>query len=46
MFIGSARIDENGRISGGRAGDQTGVEVAIEDYYKHSKGWRAFRAKA
>ena len=45
MFIGSARIDENGRISGGRAGDQTGVEVAIEDYYKHSKGWRAFRAK-
>lgn len=45
MFIGSARIDENGRISGGRAGDQTGAEVAIEDYYKHSKGWRAFRAK-
>ena len=45
MFIGSARIDENGRISGGRAGDQTGAEVAIEDYYKSSKGWRAFRAK-
>lgn len=45
MIIGSARIDENGRITGGRAGDQTGAEVATEDYYKASKSWRAFRAK-
>lgn len=26
--IGSARIDENGRARGGKAGDQTGKEVA------------------
>ena len=26
VLIGSARIDENGRIKGGKAGDQTGKE--------------------
>lgn len=41
--IGSARIDENGRITGGKAGDQTGNEVGTQAWYKHSKGWRAFR---
>lgn len=43
--IGNARIDENGRVSGGQAGDQTGLEVAIEPWYLHSKGWVIIRAK-
>lgn len=28
--VGSARIDENGKVKGGQPGDQTGFEVAIE----------------
>lgn len=43
--VGSARIDENGKAHGGRAGDQTGKEVSTQSYYVHSKGWRVFRAK-
>lgn len=43
--IGSARIDENGKAKGGKAGDQTGREVSTQDWYKHNKGWRVFRAK-
>ena len=43
--IGSARIDENGRAHGGKAGDQTGKEVSTQNWYLHSKGWRVFRAK-
>lgn len=43
--IGSARIDERGKISGGKAGDQTGNEVSTQNWYKHSKGWRVLRAK-
>ena len=43
--VGSARIDENGNISGGRAGDQTGREVAEESYYSHKLGWYMLRAK-
>lgn len=43
--VGSARIDENGNISGGRAGDQTKREVATEPYYNHPKGWYMLRAK-
>lgn len=43
--IGSARIDENGRAVGGRAGDQTGKEVSTQDWYLHSKGWVTIRAK-
>ena len=35
--IGHASIDENGRISGGKAGDQTGKEVCIRDWY--NKPW-------
>ena len=41
--FGSARIDERGKISGGKAGDQTGKEVSTQDYYVHSKGWRVLR---
>ena len=44
--IGSARIDENGRITGGKAGDQTGNEVGTQSWYKHSKGWRVLRPKS
>lgn len=43
--IGSASIDERGKISGGAAGDQTGREVYIRDYYLHKKGWVCLRAK-
>lgn len=43
--IGSARIDERGKTTGGKAGDQTGIEVSTQSWYKHSKGWRTFRAR-
>ena len=43
--IGSARIDENGKAHGGKAGDQTGREVSTQNWYLNSKGWRVFRAK-
>lgn len=43
--IGSARIDENGHATGGKAGDQTGKEVSTQNWYMHQKGWRVFRAK-
>lgn len=52
IIIGSARIDENGNIYGGKTGDQkqkaspdyTG-EVSLESWYKHPLGWYVFRAK-
>lgn len=44
VIIGSARTDENGNICGGKAGDQNGKEVSIQEYYPHSKGWRVIRA--
>ena len=43
--IGSARINEFGEISGGKAGDQTGKECMIEDWYLHKDGWVIIRAK-
>ena len=42
--IGSARIDEHGKATGGAAGDQTGKEVSTQDWYLHSKGWTIIRA--
>ena len=45
VYIGSARIDERGKISGGAAGDQTGKEVSYQTWYLHSKGWVVLRAK-
>lgn len=52
IIIGSARIDEQGRLKGGKAGDQkqTSVddykgEVSMQKFYVHSKGWYVFRAK-
>ena len=35
--IGHASIDENGKVSGGKVGDQTGKEICIRDWYK--KPW-------
>ena len=43
--VGSARINERGGITGGANGDQTGMEVAGENWYLHSKGWIVIRAK-
>ena len=46
VYVGSARIDENGKAYGGRPGDQNGgKEVSRQKWYRHSKGWRVFRAK-
>ena len=45
VYIGSARIDERGKISGGAVGDQTGKEVSYQAWYLHSKGWVVLRAK-
>lgn len=44
--IGSARSDERGKITGGKAGDQkSGKEVSTQSWYKHGKGWRVFVCK-
>lgn len=46
VYVGSARSDENGKAHSGQAGDQkSGKEVSTQLWYKHSKGWRVFRAK-
>ena len=45
LKVGSARIDERGKIYGGQAGDSTGKEVMQQDYYMHKKGWYCFRPK-
>ena len=41
--VGSARIDENGKTHGGKAGDQNGKEVSTQAWYRHKKGWRVLR---
>ena len=43
VLIGGARIDENGNVSGGKPGDQTGKEVATGSYYLHNLGWYVIR---
>lgn len=45
VIIGSARSDERGKATGGKAGDQTGKEVSTQNWYRHKKGWRVLRAK-
>lgn len=53
IIIGSARIDESGKVSGGKAGDQKQIsstndtkgEVSMQDFYVHSKGWYVLRPK-
>lgn len=54
IMIGSARIDERGKLSGGAAGDQkqtssindTKGEVSMQPFYVHSKGWYILRPKS
>ena len=46
VYLGSARIDENGNASGGKAGDNNGHEVCTQEYYMHPKGWNVIRAKS
>ena len=43
--IGHASIDERGKIKGGISGDQSGREVCIRSWYRHSKGWVVLRCK-
>lgn len=53
IMVGSARIDERGKISGGAVGDQkqkssagdTIGEVSQQNMYVHSKGWYILRPK-
>lgn len=43
--IAHASIDENGKIAGGKAGDQTGKELCIRNWYSHP--WnKVIRAKS
>lgn len=44
--VGSARHDENDNLKGGKAGDQTGIEVSKQNWYLHKKGWVVIRAKS
>lgn len=53
VIIGSARLDERGKISGGTAGDQkqgpspdNRGEVSMQAFYIHSKGWLVLRPKS
>lgn len=44
LYIGDgkivqASINENGKISGGKTGDQTGGEIAVRSFYEHKYGW-------
>lgn len=45
VYVYGASIDENGGAKGGKAGNQTGRELRKQKWYKHTKGWRVFRAK-
>ena len=52
IIIGSARSDERGKLSGGKAGDQKqkaaedySGEVSMQNFYLHKKGWYIMRFK-
>ena len=52
VIIGSARIDENGKLAGGKDGDQKQTsttdfsgEVSMQKFYVHKKGWKIIRFK-
>lgn len=52
IIIGSARMGENGRTTGGKAGDQKQTtkddysgEVSMQNFYLHKKGWYIMRWK-
>ena len=36
VIVGSARLNENGKITGGIPGDQTGREVGTQAWYMHT----------
>lgn len=51
-IIGSARIGEKGKATGGKEGDQKqkkkpdyAGEVSLQKFYIHKKGWYVFRAR-
>lgn len=53
IYFGSARIGENGKVTGGAAGDQKQAttpdikgEVSIQPFYVHGKEWYILRAKS
>ena len=46
IIIGSARINEHGRTTGGKPGVQTTYEVSTQEFYIHTKGWNILRAKS
>lgn len=54
IMVGSARIDERGKASGGAAGDQKQTsatndlagEVSMQSMYNHSQGWYILRPKS
>ena len=46
VYLGSAHIDERGKATGGKAGDQNGREVSTQKWYKHEKGWVVLRPKS
>lgn len=44
MYLGDnkivqASINEKGKITGGKPGDQTGREISVGNFYEYSKGW-------
>lgn len=43
VFFSGACIDENGKASGGKAGDQTRKEIRTTSAYQLAKGMRVFR---
>ena len=45
VIIGSARVDENGKYIGGKAGSQIDKEISKQNWYLHSKGWVLIRPK-
>ena len=40
--IADARMDENKKAKGGAAGDQTGFEIAVRDWYLRDGGWDVY----
>ena len=40
--IAHAIGDENGKARGGKAGDQTGKEILVTNWYKRTGGWEVY----
>ena len=45
VIIGSARVDERGKYSGGSATNNIPKEISTQEWYLHSKGWFVIRPK-